>query len=136
MVDGLRSGGTFSAVFDDRRRTRRVYDLRCTMRRFEADYTADREGADGADTRPTVFVALDCTLGRHRDRALLASFTAQGSALARADRLNDVVAAFERGDAHRRRPSSSDRPRPRSQQRPHRPGSLRRSIGPVPSMMR
>jgi hypothetical protein len=42
-----------------------------------------------------VFVALDCTLGRHRDRELLATFTAQGSAVARADRLSDVVAAFD-----------------------------------------
>ena len=42
-----------------------------------------------------MFVAFDCTLGRHRDRELLSSFTAQGSAVAAADRLNDVVAAFE-----------------------------------------
>jgi ABC-type uncharacterized transport system auxiliary subunit len=44
-------------------------------------------------------VALDCTLGRHRDRELLASFTAQGSAAAREDRLNSVVAAFEAATA-------------------------------------
>jgi len=58
------------------------------MRRFEADYTA------GSNT-PTVQVALDCTLGRHRDRALLASFTAQGSAPASEDKLSAVVAGFE-----------------------------------------
>jgi ABC-type uncharacterized transport system auxiliary subunit len=44
---------------------------------------------------PTTPAALDCTLGRHRDRALLASFTAQGSARASEDRLGAVVAAFE-----------------------------------------
>jgi ABC-type uncharacterized transport system auxiliary subunit len=44
-------------------------------------------------------VALDCTLGRHRERELLASFTAQGSAPASEDRLNAVVAAFESATA-------------------------------------
>jgi ABC-type uncharacterized transport system auxiliary subunit len=62
------------------------------LRRFEADYTK----GGGA---PTVFVTLDCTLGRHRDRELLASFTASGSAAASADRLNSVVAAFESATA-------------------------------------
>ena len=89
ILDALRGGGAFAAVFDDSSPYAPRFDLRCTLRRFEADYTA---GA-GASA-PVVFVALDCTLGRHRDRALLASFTAQGSAVARADRLNDVVAAF------------------------------------------
>lgn len=86
LIDGLRGGGAFSGVFDDSSPYAPRFDLRCATRRFEADYTA-------GDT-PTIFVALDCTVGRHRDRSLLASFTAQGSAPARADRLNDVVAAF------------------------------------------
>jgi ABC-type uncharacterized transport system auxiliary subunit len=88
IVDGLRAGGAFAAVFDDTSPYAPSYNLRCTLRRFESDYTK----GGGA---PTVFVALDCTLGRHRDRELLASFSAQGSAVARADRLNDVVAAFD-----------------------------------------
>ena len=88
IVDGLRAGGSFAAVFDDTAPYAPRYNLRCTLRRFESDYTK----GGGA---PTVFVAFDCTLGRHRDRELLSSFTAQGSAVAAADRLNDVVAAFE-----------------------------------------
>ena len=88
MVDTLRATGAFSAVLDDSAPFAARYSLRCTLRRFEADYTK----ASGA---PTVFVALDCTLGRRRDRELLASFTAQGSARAAEDRLNAVVAAFE-----------------------------------------
>jgi ABC-type uncharacterized transport system auxiliary subunit len=88
IVDTLRGTGSFKAVFDDTAPFSPRYGLRCTLRRFEADYT--RGG--GA---PTVFVALDCTLGRSRDRELLASFTAAGSAAARADRLSEVVAAFE-----------------------------------------
>jgi cholesterol transport system auxiliary component len=88
MLDALRATGSFSAVFDDAAPYAPVYNLRCGLRRFEADYTT------GGRT-PTVHVALDCTLGRRRDRALLASFTAQGSSVAGEDRLNEVVAAFE-----------------------------------------
>ena len=88
IVDALRDTQSFSAVFDDAAPFAPRYDLRCTMRRFEADYTAG-EGA------PTAWVALDCTLGRHRDRVLLTSFTAQASAPAREDRMTAVVAAFE-----------------------------------------
>jgi ABC-type uncharacterized transport system auxiliary subunit len=79
-------------VFDDTAPFAPRYNLRCTLRRFEADYTK----GGGA---PTVFVTLDCTLGRHRDRELLTSFTASGSAAARDDRLNAVVAAFESATA-------------------------------------
>ena len=88
MADALRATGTFSAVFDDSSPFSPRYNLRCALRRFEADYT--RGGP-----APTVFVQLDCTLGRHRDRELLGSFTAQGSAVASEDRVNEVVAAFE-----------------------------------------
>src|SRR5688572_1340268 len=73
IVDQLRGAGLFAAVFDDASPYAPSYDLRCELRRFEADYT--RSG-----NSPTVHVALDCTLGRHRDRKLLSSFTAQGSA--------------------------------------------------------
>lgn len=88
IVDGLRASGSFAAVFDDTSPYAPRYDLRCTLRRFESDYTK-------SGNAPTVFVAFDCTLGRHRDRELLSSFTAQGSATAGADRLGDVVAAFQ-----------------------------------------
>jgi cholesterol transport system auxiliary component len=88
IVDTLRGTGSFRAVFDDSAPFPPRYGLRCMLRRFEADYTK----GGGA---PTVFVTLDCTIGRNRDRALLASFTAAGSAAAREDRLNAVVAAFE-----------------------------------------
>lgn len=88
MVDHLRSSGLFAGVFDDSGPYAPHYNLRCALSRFEADYTA------GGDA-PTVHTTLDCTLGRHRDRELLGHFTAQGSAAAREDRLNAVVAAFE-----------------------------------------
>jgi ABC-type uncharacterized transport system auxiliary subunit len=88
MVETLRGAGTFSAVFDDAAPYAPQYTLRCMLRRFESDYTLGGRA-------PTIFVALDCTLGRHRDRELLASFSAQGSAVASEDRLNEVVAAFQ-----------------------------------------
>lgn len=91
VVDALRGTGTFSAVFDDAAPFAPRYDLRVTVRRFEADYTSG--------DIPTVHVVLDCTLGRHRDRVLLASFTARGSARADADRVSSVVAAFEAATA-------------------------------------
>ncbi len=92
MLDALRATGAFSAVFDDAAPYAPVYNLRCGLRRFESDYTAGGRA-------PTVHVALDCTLGRRRDRELLASFTAQGSSVAGEDRLNEVVAAFEAATA-------------------------------------
>jgi cholesterol transport system auxiliary component len=87
VVDALRGTGKFSAVFDDAAPFAPRYDLRVTVRRFEADYTSGEV--------PTVHVVLDCTLGRHRDRVLLSSFSARGSARADADRVSSVVAAFE-----------------------------------------
>ena len=90
IVDALRAGGAFSSVFDDSSPFSPRYDLRCNLRRFEADYTA--RGGSGS---PTIFVTMDCTVGRHRDRELLGSFVAEGSAVAAEDRLNAVVAAFE-----------------------------------------
>jgi cholesterol transport system auxiliary component len=91
LVDALRGTGQFSAVLDDSAAFAPRYDLRVALRRFEADYTAG-----GA---PMVQVVMDCTLGRHRDRHLLASFTARGSARAEGDRLGAVVAAFEAATA-------------------------------------
>jgi ABC-type uncharacterized transport system auxiliary subunit len=92
MVDAMRASGAFSAVFDDAAPYAPRYILRCALRRFEADYTAGGRA-------PTIIVALDCTLGRHRDRELLGSFTAQGSAVAAEDRLDEVVAAFQTATA-------------------------------------
>ena len=92
LVDQLRGSGMFSAVFDDATPYPPKYNLRCGLSRFEADYTAGGRA-------PTVRVALDCTFGRHRDRALLANFSAQGSTAASDDRLGAVVAAFESASA-------------------------------------
>src|SRR5215831_13498053 len=92
LVDQMRGSGLFTAVFDDATPYAPRYNLRCSLTRFEADY-------NGGGHAPTVQVALDCTLGRFRDRTLLGIFTAEGSAVASEDRLGPVVAAFEAATA-------------------------------------
>lgn len=92
IVDALREAGAFEAVYDDATPYAPRYNLRVSVRRFEADYTGD-------GGPPTVHVVLDCTLGRHRDRELLGSFRAQGTARAAEDRLTAVVRAFETATA-------------------------------------
>jgi len=92
LVEQLRGSGMFPAVFDDATPYAPHYNLRCGMSRFEADYT-------GGGHDPSVHVVLDCTFGRHRDRALLGNFTAAGAAAAGDDRLTAVVAAFEAATA-------------------------------------
>lgn len=93
ILDRLRGSGLFSSVFDDASPYLPQYELRCGLSRFESDYTSEGSRAGGG--APTAQVALDCTFGRHRDRALLANFTARGSARAADDRLGAIVAAFE-----------------------------------------
>jgi cholesterol transport system auxiliary component len=96
LVDQLRASGAFSAVFEDTSPYPPRYNLRCSLARFESDYSSNGAGGGAA---PLIQVALDCTFGRHRDRTLLANFTARGSAPARDDRLGAVVAAFETATA-------------------------------------
>ena len=88
MVERLRGSGLFSAVSDDSPAYPPTYNLRCTLARFEADYSAGGRA-------PAIQVVLDCNFGRHRDRTLLANFTARGSTVAGDDRTGAVVAAFE-----------------------------------------
>ncbi len=88
IVDALRANGSFVAVFDDASPYPPQYNLRVALRRFEADYTS-------GNGPPTIHVTLDATLGRHRDRELIASFAVQQSVRADEDRMGAVVAAFE-----------------------------------------
>jgi len=64
------------------------YLLQISIRRFDADYA-------GANAAPTIRVTLDCTLGKEDGRDVVATFVASGSAAAGANRLGDVVAAFQ-----------------------------------------
>ena len=88
-ADTLRASGAWSTVQDSGSTFPSEYLLQIVIRRFEADYGAVSGGA------PEVHVVLDCTVGRRVGRDVMASFTAEGSVTAAANRLGDVVAAFE-----------------------------------------
>lgn len=87
-VDSLRSTGAWSAVQDSGSSFSSEYLLQIVIRRFEADYSAN-------PSAPEVHVVLDCTVGKRVGREMLASFIAEGSSTASANRLGDVVSAFE-----------------------------------------
>jgi cholesterol transport system auxiliary component len=86
-VERLRSTGDWAAVIDSQSAFAGDYFLQITIRRFEAEYTSN--------AAPTARVAFDCAIGRRADRLLIAGFTAQGAAVASANRVTAVVAAFE-----------------------------------------
>ncbi len=87
-VETLRASGAWQAVQDGDSPFPSDYLLRIKLRRFEADYT-------GGGPAPEVYVVLDCTVGGHAEREVVATFTAQGTATASADRMSAVAAAFE-----------------------------------------
>ncbi|MFZ1906814.1 MAG: ABC-type transport auxiliary lipoprotein family protein [Steroidobacteraceae bacterium] len=87
-VETLRASGGWQSVQDADSPFPSDYLLRIRVRRFEADYT-------GGGPAPEVHVVLDCVVGQREGREVLASFIAQGSATAAADRMSAVVAAFE-----------------------------------------
>ncbi len=87
-LETLRASGGWQSVQDADSPFPSDYLLRIRVRRFEADYT-------GGGPAPEVHVVLDCVVGRREGRQVLASFIAQGTATAAADRMSAVVAAFE-----------------------------------------
>lgn len=89
VTQTLRASGEWSSVEDAESPFPSDYLLQISIRRFEADYFA------GTDMAPTVQVTLDCTLGAEDGRAILTSFVAQGTAPAGANKLAEVVAAFQ-----------------------------------------
>jgi cholesterol transport system auxiliary component len=86
-VERLRASGDWMAVTDSDSTMSSDYFLQIKIRRFEAEYTGDAP--------PTARVVFDCALGRRGDHALIASFSAQGAAVASANRVGAVVQAFE-----------------------------------------
>jgi cholesterol transport system auxiliary component len=86
----LRTSGAFGVVDTDRGGVGAQYVLNVTVRRFEAEYGADADGA------PTAHVAFECTVVDRGARRTLASFDIATSAPADANRMGAVVAALER----------------------------------------
>jgi ABC-type uncharacterized transport system auxiliary subunit len=93
-VDTLRASGAWSTVQDSATTFSSEYLLQIVIRRFEADYSA-HQASGGSSAAPEVHVVLDCTVGRRAGRQVIDSFVAEGSATASANRLGDVVSAFE-----------------------------------------
>jgi cholesterol transport system auxiliary component len=92
-VDTLRTSGEWTTVQDSGSAFSSDYLLQIVIRRFEADYSAGGRA-------PVVHVVLDCTVGRRTGREVIGSFVAEGSADAAANRLGDVVTAFEEAANH------------------------------------
>jgi cholesterol transport system auxiliary component len=87
-VEKLRASGMWQSVTDSTTLFPSDYLIQVTVRRFDADYT-------GGGAAPDVHVVLDCIVGKREGREVIASFLAEGSAPAAANRLGAVVAAFE-----------------------------------------
>ena len=88
-VQTLRTSGAWVSVGSSGGPFPADYLLQIHVQRFEADYS---EGTAGA---PVVHVVLECVVGRREGREVLTTFTAAGSAAATANRLGEVVMAFE-----------------------------------------
>jgi cholesterol transport system auxiliary component len=87
-VQTFRDSGRFRTVEGSRGSFPADYLLQITIRRFEADYS------EQSDT-PVIRVTLDCILGRQASRELVATFVAESSQSAAANRLSSVVGGFE-----------------------------------------
>jgi ABC-type uncharacterized transport system auxiliary subunit len=87
-VDTLRTSGVWSTVQDSSSTFSSEYILQIVIRRFEADYISNAG-------QPEVHVVLDCTVGKRTGREIITSFVAEGSSRAAANRLGEVVSAFE-----------------------------------------
>jgi cholesterol transport system auxiliary component len=92
-IDALRATHRFTMVESDAGPFGSEYVLSLELNHFEAEYTSAGP--------PTVHVALVGTIGKRGSRDALASVAADSRVSAEADRLQSVVAAFERatGDA-------------------------------------
>jgi ABC-type uncharacterized transport system auxiliary subunit len=87
-VETLRASGAWTSVEDSTSPFPSDYVLQIAVRRFESDYTA-------GGAVPEVHVTLDCIIGTRAGREVVATFAVSGAALATANRLSDVVSAFE-----------------------------------------
>jgi cholesterol transport system auxiliary component len=87
-AETLRGTGALRAVHDDAAPFSADYSLRIAIRRFDAEYT------NGA-AAPRVRVAVECTVGRASNRAVLGAFDAETTVDAGGNRMGAVVEAFE-----------------------------------------
>lgn len=101
-IEALRRQGHFSLVESEAGPFAASYVLNLELTHFEADYASpgtrsDSGGDSGAGTTtPTVRLTLVCTLGRRADRSVVTTLTVDSSVQAEADRMQAVIAAFQR----------------------------------------
>lgn len=88
-VETLRRSGHWRSVQDAESPFPSDYLLQISVVHFDADYS------DDTGAPPTVQVTLDCTLGKEEGRDIITTFVVSGSAVASANRLGEVVAAFQ-----------------------------------------
>jgi cholesterol transport system auxiliary component len=103
-IEALRGSKKFAMVESDAGPFASEYVLSLELIHFEAQYT-------GAGP-PTVHVALVCTLGKRGSRNVIVSFTAESQVTADADRMQSVVAAFERASGNALSQLAADLPAP------------------------
>jgi ABC-type uncharacterized transport system auxiliary subunit len=87
-VQTLRASGNWASVQDAASPFPTDFLLQLTLRRFEADYSS------GAAV-PEVHVVLDAVLGRRDASEVVGSFEVTATATATANRMGEVVSAFE-----------------------------------------
>ena len=88
-VETLRRSGHWRSVQDAESPFPSDYLLQISVAHFDADYS------DDTGAPPTVRVTLDCAVGKEEGRDIIATFVASGSAVASANRLGEVVNAFQ-----------------------------------------
>jgi cholesterol transport system auxiliary component len=87
-VETLSASGAWAAVVDSTSPFPADYLLQVAVRRFDADYT-------GGGAAPVVHVTFDCIIGRREGREVIETFVASASTPAAANRLGEVVSAFQ-----------------------------------------
>ncbi len=87
-VEKLRGSRSWQSVADSSSPFPSDYVILVNVRRFEADYTS-------GNVAPDVHVVLDCIVGKREGREVIASFLAEASTPATANKLSAVAAAFE-----------------------------------------
>lgn len=92
LLDELRTRGGWKNVLLDRGEFRGQYVLQTEIRDFQAEYAALGQA-------PTVRVTLRGELGRAPNRTPVATIVGTGEVRAAADRMSEVVAAFEQAYA-------------------------------------
>jgi len=87
-VQTLRASGAWASVEGSGSPFPSDYLLHLHVQRFEAEYAEEANA-------PVVHVVLDAMVGRRAGREVVATFTVSGTAAAAANRLGEVVVAFE-----------------------------------------